>query len=378
MFEACRRERQREKMRKSEGFTVSCSSVWEARLWFKVASRMRVLVSLVRSDDSSSRTRRWVEAQEAEARDGHHKRRNGESGKRQKGRARTGVVEKDGCYLCSYVFLFFLFSHIYSQLIVNDNSDTQYRIGYKALPPRKQTPSLKSNATTPTSTRSSSSRPTTPITYLPLSHTQPPRPPQRSTSLPHYLQLQKLHLSTAPRNALVSCPLTRRESLRMSYLVSVWQDGLRGTGRLSDPIWRYVVQVSASSYSMRRLALCVCVALVAHPLPVPTQSQKHTNAKYLPSSEDLAFLRVCCATTEIDTRTHEIAFLATYLLACLAQTQHQAPSARFWLRQGYRVLRAAMIQFCSYDFGGDGLALPGNMRNVALAFGRLPSIHQLT
>lgn len=43
---------------------------------------------------------------------------------------------------------------------------------------------------------------------------------------------------------------------------------------------------------------------------------------------------------------------------------------KIWLERAYRILNLAMQKYCR-DWEGDGKELPGGMRDVALAFGRL-------
>jgi hypothetical protein len=214
----------------------------------------------------------------------------------------------------------------------------------------------------------SSSRPTTPITYLPLSRSQPPRPPRRSTSLPHCLQLQKLHLCTAPRIALSSFQLAKHERGGFAFLVRASEGILSADSEYQ--VWKYILPISAAEASVRHLAVCVALA------SQHVEGKRYAWASasmimHQQAARHLALLLETLNTADSDRRTWEICFVAVYLLTSLACIQRNAHVAHFWLRRGYAILRAAMKRFCAGDVGGEGRALPGCMRLVALEFGRL-------
>jgi hypothetical protein len=67
---------------------------------------------------------------------------------------------------------------------------------------------------------------------------------------------------------------------------------------------------------------------------------------------------------------YELALLATYIHTISHLCLNDEHQANFWLQRGYHISRSALLQF-SRDPHGEGEDLPGNMRDIRLAFERL-------
>lgn len=138
----------------------------------------------------------------------------------------------------------------------------------------------------------------------------------------------------------------------------------KGGGVFKDndgEIWRVVLQGSESDMGIRCLGLAVSTLAFRQPQP-------HYNISIDARKYHLSALRIL--TTQFFRSKlrpdWEVIFLSLYLLTLFELLKGNKKRARRWMRQGYRVLKRALK-------GDDeeGMKLPGCMRVVALAFGRL-------
>jgi len=124
---------------------------------------------------------------------------------------------------------------------------------------------------------------------------------------------------------------------------------------------RVVLQASESDVGIRCLGLAVST-LAFH--------QPHYNIGIDARKYHLTALRIL--TTQFRSKLclrdwdWEVIFLSLYLLTLFDLLKGNKRRARRWMRQGYRVLKGAL----KVD-DDEGMGLPGCMRVVAVAFGRL-------
>jgi hypothetical protein len=122
-------------------------------------------------------------------------------------------------------------------------------------------------------------------------------------------------------------------------------------------IWRVVLQGCESDVGIRCLGLALGL----------DQYQPHYNIGIDASKYHLTALRVL--TTKLwrpRDWDREVIFLSLYLLTLFDLLKGNKKRARRWMRQGYRVLKRTL----KVD-DDEGIKLPGCMRVVAVAFGRL-------
>ncbi|KAL2069313.1 hypothetical protein VTL71DRAFT_15651, partial [Oculimacula yallundae] len=105
-------------------------------------------------------------------------------------------------------------------------------------------------------------------TYLPITRSQPPNPPVRSSSLPLYIQLQKLALRGAnPSRPLSHMRLSGKERLGVQWLVleycSKSQDEYEFTG-FRNPAWDIILKMCYVDPRLQHGVLAVVAALRIH------------------------------------------------------------------------------------------------------------------
>jgi hypothetical protein len=127
-------------------------------------------------------------------------------------------------------------------------------------------------------------------------------------------------------------------------------------------IWRVVLQGSESDVRIRCLGLAVSALAFHRPqYNIGIEARKY----------HLAALRILTAQffrrkLWLRDWDWEVIFLSLYLLTLFELLKGNKKRARRWMRQGYRVLKGAL----KVD-DDEGMGLPGCMRVVAVAFGRL-------
>jgi hypothetical protein len=126
-------------------------------------------------------------------------------------------------------------------------------------------------------------------------------------------------------------------------------------------IWRVVLQASESDVGIRCLGLAVSTLALYQP---------HYNIGIDARKYHLTALRILTSELWHSTSPRdwdwEVIFLSLYLLTLFDLLKGNKKRARRWMRQGYRVLKRTL----KLD-DDEGMALPGCMRVVAVAFGRL-------
>jgi hypothetical protein len=134
----------------------------------------------------------------------------------------------------------------------------------------------------------------------------------------------------------------------------------KGGGIFKDndgEIWRVVLQGSESDVRIRCLGFAVSTLAFRQP---------HYNTGIDARKYYLTALRILTGKLWQRDRDWDVIFLSLYLLSLFELLKGNKRGARRWMRQGYRVLRRAL----KVD-DEEGMKLPGCMRVVAVAFGRL-------
>ena len=210
------------------------------------------------------------------------------------------------------------------------------------------------------------------IKYLPITRTQPPRPPLRTTSLPNFKQFRRLALKTHPSAPLPYFSLPGMDGASFQWLVLAHADKY-GLHEFMDPIWDLLLQVCHNSPLVRHGVLAI--AALRQSLRYSSTSwdalgsdtRLHIIRHYIFALRGL-HSRLSGVTGKADPQTWEISFVASYLFTVLQLALRNVSGAYFWLKAGYRILKHA-FRF----FGPEihGRTLPASMRDVAKAFGRL-------
>jgi len=138
-----------------------------------------------------------------------------------------------------------------------------------------------------------------------------------------------------------------------------------------NPIWKMVLQVSHEDAGIRHLLLGIGHA--TQPRTTPQREdlvlEKAATNHCFQEFQHLQFLLSSIKPgNRADPQTWEISFLSIYLLAYLHTLLSHQKAVRYWLRTGYRVLKMALKAFGADEEGG---CLPGEMIEIARAFGRL-------
>jgi hypothetical protein len=365
-------------MGECERSNKSVSVVYSARLLWRTVSSTRVLVSVLnveRRNVSVSTTRHpEIETQQRYQKNRDEKswgsfgipnavkvRRKEIKTKRKKKKKERGSKLK--CHLCKLV----LFSSTPSLLpfiyLTNKGSNNQQ--SNPRFPNLTPSPYTTTTSSSPAYTPSPSPKYTDPppsyslsLIYLPISKSQPPNPPLRSSSLPFFKHLKRIQIIPRPAVPPTAFRLNERERVVWRYFIE--KGG--GVFKYDDgEIWRVVLQASESDVGIRCFGLAVS-ALAFH--------QPHYNIGIDARKYHLTALRIL--TTQFRSKLclrdwdWEVIFLSLYLLTLFDLLKGNKKRARSWMGQGYRVLKRAL----KID-DEEGMALPGCMRVVALAFGRL-------
>jgi len=270
---------------------------------------------------------------------------------------RTQARSRSGCYLCTFV----LHLHTIRAKL------TWYRMRYNAT--RKLEQASSSNIRT-------SARPH--VKYLPLSRSQPPIVPRRSTSLPYFKHVRKYKLTTNLSKALTTFRLSRTEGPFFQYLVyhhtttslHDFHDDFK------DSIWSLILQISTTEPLIRRLAIhyaflsrFATISEQSKPTKTDTQTQHRLSRQYKITASQHSF-SLSVPDPSIAAAIYELALLATYIQTICHICLKDEHRANFWLQRGYHILHSTLLRF-SQDPDGDGEDLPGNMRDIGLAFERL-------
>jgi len=243
---------------------------------------------------------------------------------------------------------------------------TDRRIKYKKVD------SIESSLAAYTSESITSERGPSTIKYLPLSRTQPPRPPFRTTSLPHFKQLRRLALTANPSAPLPHFSISRRDGAFFQWLILAHADK-HGLHEFMDPIWDLLLQVSHVEPCIRHAVLAVAAlrrnfrygsstwdALCSH------------NQRFLICHYISAIRGLHSHLSGVKGKAHlllwEISFVASYLFTILQLALKNASGAYYWLKGRYKILKHA---FRAFGPEIHGRTLPASMRDVARAFGRL-------
>jgi hypothetical protein len=128
-------------------------------------------------------------------------------------------------------------------------------------------------------------------------------------------------------------------------------------------IWRVVLQASESDVGIRCLGLAVSTLALYQPhYNIGIDARKyHLTALHILTTQ--FFRSKLWRPRDWD---WEVTFLSLYLLTLFNLLKGNKKRARRWMWQGYRVLKRTL----KID-DDEGMALPGCMRVVAVAFGRL-------
>jgi hypothetical protein len=96
----------------------------------------------------------------------------------------------------------------------------------------------------------------------------------------------------------------------------------------------------------------------------------HAASKHCSKAVRLLSQRLSSVQGKADTVTWELSFMACYLFTEFQSILGNEKGAHVWLRKGFRLLKGALC-FYGSDVDGLGFELPGRIREIALAFGRL-------
>ncbi|KUJ23422.1 uncharacterized protein LY89DRAFT_663858 [Mollisia scopiformis] len=294
------------------------SSFYSARLLWKVLSQTKAIVSVLKAEKNGvkrkisvrkTRTREWVE--KGGYTDPEKRRRN----------------VKTSCYLCKFVSIPSFFHLVFSnekRLRPLNASNSTLDLPY--FSPANYPPYQES------------------ITYLPITRSQPPALPRRSTSLPYYKilkQLKRLQIVTGPHPPLLDFRLRDMEE------GLIWRSVAENKAR--DEIWKLALQISHEENCVRELLLAIGSS---------RGRERHC----------LHALRELRALLAQGRRVWEISFLSIYLLAYLNTLLGDRRAVRCWMRTAYRVLKGALRVFGADE---EGMRLPEMMIDVVGAFRRL-------
>ncbi|KAE8441698.1 hypothetical protein EG329_004527 [Mollisiaceae sp. DMI_Dod_QoI] len=378
---------------RNEGLSSSCfpDALYSARLLWKVLSQTKVIVSVLKADRAvkrkvSVRTREWVENNGSSSNGGQ----NNDSNEKEKGRG-MGIGRSDsamkmqknkkkarrkikkGCYLC--------------KLHHENFSKSTIDLPWSSYP-------------YPSSSSLNSSQSQTSLIYLPITRSQPPSPPLRSTSLPYYKilrQLKRLQVITGPHFALSDFRISVSDGYLFQYLVSSLESVNGYSEESRDPIRRYILQASHSEPCIRHLLLAIASISLenaqtehSHPHSSPNSIPSHDSTRFTTHHHILAIQHLRdllsprssphtanTANTPYtpstpSPQTFETAFIAIYLLVSLHLHLSNPSTAQFYLRTGFKLLKSALRTFASAsETDSEGKNLPGNMREVAVAFSKL-------
>ncbi|CZR51628.1 uncharacterized protein PAC_01505 [Phialocephala subalpina] len=332
-------------------------ALYSARLLWKVLSQTKVIVSVLKADRvvrrkvsvrtrTKTRTREWVEnGGEYGCRDEKGKERGAFGLERTKSKTRRKV--KTSCYLCK---------------LHHDNfSKSTIELPWPSYPSTTSlNPSLNSESQES-------------LTFLPITRSQPPCPPRRSTSLPYYKilnQLKRVQIVTGPHYALPDFRLEVDDGYAFSHLVESY---MSGDTDMRDPIWKPLLQASHEEAGVRNLILAV--ASINRARSFRCLLSDHPNLeRAVPRHCFQARVRLSSLLSRCkiraDAQAWEVSFMAIYLLTYLSALLSDKTAVRYWARTVVKVLGRALRVFGD-EIEGDGFKLPGGMREVAFAFGRL-------
>ncbi|KAH7308772.1 hypothetical protein BKA65DRAFT_173537 [Rhexocercosporidium sp. MPI-PUGE-AT-0058] len=208
--------------------------------------------------------------------------------------------------------------------------------------------------------------------YLPITRTQPPKPPLRNSSLPFFKQLRQLAFTANPSAPLPHFNFTRIDGTSFRWLVLAHSDEY-GLHEFMDPIWGLLLQLCHVEPCVRHLVLAIAGlrqnirngsnswdSLSIH-------NQRHIIRHYILAIRGL-HNHLPGIRSGANTSNLEVSFVGSYLLTVLQLALRNKSGVYLWLRTGYRLLKHAFRVF-----GGEmhGHALPTTMRDIAWAFGRL-------
>ncbi|KAK0110090.1 hypothetical protein ONS95_002746 [Cadophora gregata] len=324
--------------------SISCA-FYSARLTWRVTGQTRMVASVLKSSHSMRRKVSNQEATDVEnEKEGYWKR--GECsekdyfsvtppGKIKRPSSRGG---KSSCYLCKL-------------------KDEKVKVIEPQLPPCSIEPlSCESSA----------------VRYLPITRTQPPSPPLRTTSLPYFRQLRSLGLTANPSAPLPHFSLSPGDGQSFQWLVLASADK-HGLHEFMDPVWDILLQVFHTEPCVRHAILAIAALHrdFRHGSSswesLGSRNQYHIIRHYIKSIRGLA-IRLDGITGKTDGLAWETSFITSYLFTVLQIVLKNASGAYLWLRAGYRILKHA---FRIFGHEIDGRRLPASMRDVARAFGRL-------
>ncbi|KAF8864691.1 hypothetical protein BDZ45DRAFT_19719 [Acephala macrosclerotiorum] len=157
-----------------------------------------------------------------------------------------------------------------------------------------------------------------------------------------------------------------------------------GEGEQDDHFSSFLLQASYSEPSIRHLLLAVgsihlsrCASNEFYGSGAPNSTFQNSHlerrASYhhsLALSHLSALLSSLAPNKAIDAQIWETCFMSIYLFAFLHALLNNKRAVRSWSRTAIKVLRRAFRSFRCRD-QEHGMDLPGSMREVALAFGRL-------
>ncbi|KAH7409602.1 hypothetical protein BKA64DRAFT_639889 [Cadophora sp. MPI-SDFR-AT-0126] len=325
-----------------EHSSLSCA-FYSAKLIWRVAGQTRVVVSVLRS---SRGVRSKVRSQDAVAEENEKEGYWDEHSEKDyfsvtppaKKKRPTSQRSKNSCYLCKLK---------YKKVDGNEFP----------VPPR-----------TPDSPKTESSS----IKYLPITRTQPPKPPHRSTSLPYFKQLRRLAFTAHPSAPLLQFTLSQHDGVSLQWLV-LGQADKNGLHEFMDPIWDLVLQVCHVEPRVRHAVLAVAALGQNFRYgsgswdSLCSRDRLHIIRHYMTAIRGLQD-RLSGVLGKADSLTWEISFIAAYLFTVLQIALRNTSGAYFWLKAGYRILKMA---FRAFGQEIHGRTLPASMRDVARAFGRL-------
>ncbi|KAG4439046.1 hypothetical protein IFR05_005474 [Cadophora sp. M221] len=323
--------------------SLSCA-FYSARLLWKVAGRTRVILSVLKSNRSLRRKVSKVSIVENENggffqdRDDSFEKDYFSVTPPATERRQSSCSGKKSCHLC--------------------------KIKYKKIDRKETSPPPCS----PETRRPNSSN----TTYLPITRTQPPKPPLRTSSLPFFKQLRRLALTTNPTPPLSHFRFTQRDGASFQWLVLAHAEK-HGLHEFMDPIWDLLPQVCHVEPCVRHAVLAVAAlrqkfhygsnswdSLCSH-------TQRHITRHYISAIRGLHD-RLAGIRGGANAPAWEVSFVASYLFTVLQFALQNKTGAYFWLKAGYRILKHAFRVFGVEIYGR---TLSATMRDVARAFGRL-------
>lgn len=165
----------------------------------------------------------------------------------------------------------------------------------------------------------------TSLVYLPITRTQPPRPPRRRSSLSYSKLRRNIYIEVSPSAPLSAFTLGEEDGRAWQW--SVTRDSYQ------DPLWTLLLQVGSVESCVRHLVLTYA-QLNSCPFRIPVDDECRRRRVRIHYHAALLMLRCGLG--------REMALIASYLLARIHSSLNDGSGATFWLQTGRRILKRAL------------------------------------